>query len=63
MPTPTTLNPQQAGACAGVKTREPVQKDQPYGERSYGVADPEDHDWYFATHVRDVAPEDMQPPA
>lgn len=36
-------------------------KDQFYGDRHYGAADPEGHHWYFAQHVRDVAPEDMKP--
>lgn len=35
-------------------------EDQFYGDRSYGVQDPEGHEWYFATHVRDVSPEEMQ---
>lgn len=35
-------------------------EDQFYGDRSYGVADPEGHEWIFATHVRDVSPEEMQ---
>lgn len=34
-----------------------------YGDRRYGAEDPEGHHWYFATHVRDVAPEDMKPPS
>jgi uncharacterized glyoxalase superfamily protein PhnB len=38
-------------------------RDQFYGDRRYGAADPEGHHWYFAQHVRDVAPEDMKPPA
>jgi PhnB protein len=38
-------------------------EDQFYGDRRYGVEDPEGHHWYFAQHVRDVAPEDMKPPA
>lgn len=38
--------------------REP--EDQFYGDRNYGVADPEGHEWYFATHVRDVTDEEMQ---
>jgi PhnB protein len=38
-------------------------EDQFYGDRRYGAVDPEGHEWYFATHVRDVAPEDMKPPA
>ena len=39
--------------------REP--QDQFYGDRNYGAADPEGHHWYFAQHVRDVAPEEMKP--
>ena len=38
-------------------------QDQYYGDRRYGAADPEGHQWYFAQHIRDVAPEDMKPPA
>jgi uncharacterized glyoxalase superfamily protein PhnB len=38
-------------------------KDQFYGDRRYGAEDPEGHQWFFAQHVRDVAPEDMKPPA
>ncbi len=41
-------------------TAEP--EDQFYGDRRYGAKDPEGHEWFFATHVRDVAPEDMKPP-
>ena len=37
--------------------------DQFYGDRRYGAEDPEGHQWFFATHVREVAPEDMKPPA
>lgn len=37
--------------------------DQFYGDRTYRAVDPEGHRWIFATHVRDVAPEDLQPPA
>ena len=44
----------EAGATI---VREP--QDQFYGDRSYGAADPEGHEWYFATHVRDVAPEEF----
>jgi uncharacterized glyoxalase superfamily protein PhnB len=36
--------------------------DQFYGDRRYGAEDPEGHVWYFATHVRDVPPEEMKPP-
>jgi PhnB protein len=35
--------------------------DQFYGDRSYAAEDPEGHQWSFAEHVRDVAPEDMHP--
>ena len=38
-------------------------EDQFYGDRRYGAEDPEGHHWFFAQHVRDVAPEDMAPPA
>ena len=38
-------------------------KDQFYGDRRYAAEDPEGHVWYFAQHVRDVAPEDMKMPA
>jgi uncharacterized glyoxalase superfamily protein PhnB len=33
-----------------------------YGDRTYRARDPEGHEWYFLTHVRDVAPEDLVPP-
>lgn len=32
-----------------------------YGDRRYGAEDSEGHHWYFATHVRDVPPEEMRP--
>lgn len=37
-------------------------EDKFYGDRTYEVNDLEGHRWVFAQHVRDVAPEDMQPP-
>jgi PhnB protein len=36
-------------------------KDQFYGDRRYGAEDPEGHQWFFATHVRDFDPETMKP--
>ena len=36
--------------------------DQFYGDRHYAAEDPEGHVWYFATHIRDVAPEEMKQP-
>jgi PhnB protein len=39
--------------AAGAKViQEP--KDQFYGDRNCGLADPEGHTWYFGTHIRDV---------
>ncbi|MGI9592079.1 MAG: VOC family protein [Myxococcota bacterium] len=35
-------------------------EDQPYGDRNYRASDPEGHRWIFATHVRDVSPEEIQ---
>jgi PhnB protein len=31
-----------------------------YGDRRYGVADPEGHEWYFAQHIRDVSTAEMK---
>ncbi len=33
-------------------------EDRPYGDRVYHAIDPEGHDWFFATRVKDVAPEE-----
>jgi uncharacterized glyoxalase superfamily protein PhnB len=33
-----------------------------WGDRMYYAQDAEGHHWNFATHVKDVAPEDMKPP-
>ncbi len=38
-------------------------EDQFYGDRRYGATDPEGHHWFFATKVRDVAPEDLKIPS
>lgn len=35
-------------------------EDQFYGDRTYAFRDPEGHAWSFATHVRDVSPQEMQ---
>ena len=50
---------EQAKKAGATILEEPT--DQFYGDRRYGAADPEGHRWYFAQHVRDVAPEDMKP--
>ncbi|MFL6208364.1 MAG: VOC family protein [Pyrinomonadaceae bacterium] len=44
---------------AGATLKRPV-ADQFYGDRTGGVEDPFGHIWYIATHVEDVAPEEMQ---
>ncbi len=49
---------QHAKAAGADIQREP--EDQFYGARTYWVHDPEGHSWSFATHVRDVSPEEMQ---
>jgi PhnB protein len=36
--------------------REPA--DQSYGDRNCMVADPEGHQWWFAQHLRETAPEE-----
>ena len=47
-----------AAKAAGAEIRtEP--EDQWYGDRQYEAVDPEGHVWYFATHVKDVSPEEM----
>lgn len=33
--------------------------DQFYGDRSYSIEDPEGNQWHFATHTRDVSPEEI----
>jgi PhnB protein len=45
--------------AAGSKSlREPT--DQFYGDRMAGIEDPFGFQWYIATHVKDVSPEEMQ---
>ncbi|MDP6606406.1 MAG: hypothetical protein QF664_09145 [Dehalococcoidia bacterium] len=50
-----TSNARAAGATI---LQQPT--DQFYGDRRYGALDLEGHEWYFATHVRDVSEEEMQ---
>lgn len=47
---------ERAKAAGAEIAEEPA--DQKYGDRRYTAKDPEGHHWFFATHVRDVAPED-----
>jgi PhnB protein len=44
--------------AAGAKVVRPV-KDQFYGDRSGSFEDPFGHQWHLATHVEDVAPEEI----
>ncbi|MBI1789007.1 MAG: VOC family protein [Acidobacteria bacterium] len=45
--------------AAGAKLVRPV-ANQFYGDRTGGVKDPFGHDWYIATHVEDLSPEELQ---
>ena len=45
----------EAGATI---TEEPT--DKFYGDRNYGCEDPEGHQWWFATHVKEVPMEEME---
>ena len=49
----------QRAISAGGKVTQPL-KDQFYGDRSGNLIDPFGHTWTIATHVEDVAPEEMQ---
>ena len=42
---------------AGATITEPP-ADQDYGERRFGVTDPEGHKWFFAQTIADVEPAD-----
>jgi PhnB protein len=43
--------------AAGAEIIRPPE-DQEYGDRRYDVADPEGHRWYFASQIREAAPEE-----
>jgi PhnB protein len=43
---------------AGAKIKRPV-ADQFYGDRTGGLEDPFGHQWWIATHIEDVSPEEM----
>jgi len=47
----------ESAKSAGAQIREEP-TDQEYGERRYTAEDPEGHVWFFATPIREVAPED-----
>ena len=48
----------QAIATGAKSVREPA--DQFYGDRSAGVEDPFGFQWHFATHIKDLSPEEMK---
>ena len=45
--------------AAGAKERRPV-KDQFYGDRTGSFEDPFGHVWHIATHLEDIAPDELQ---
>jgi len=49
---------QKAIAAGSKSLREPT--DQFYGDRMAGIEDPFGFQWYIATHVKDVSPEEMK---
>lgn len=48
---------QQALAAGATSTQEP--RLEFYGDKTAAVKGPEGNDWYFATHVEDVAPDEL----
>jgi len=50
---------EQASEAGAEILAEPA--DQFYGDRTYAAFDLEGHRWYFHQHVKDVAPEEMNP--
>ena len=48
----------QAVAAGGASLREPT--DEFYGDRSAAVKDAYGNQWWLATHIEDVSPEEMQ---
>lgn len=51
---------ERAKAAGATIAMEPA--DQFYGDRLYRAIDPEGHRWMFATHLRDVPPEEWEVP-
>jgi uncharacterized glyoxalase superfamily protein PhnB len=48
----------KAMEAGGTSLREPT--DEFYGDRSAGVSDSQGNQWWMATHVEDVTPEEME---
>ena len=51
---------ERAKAAGATILSEP--EDQFYGDRMYRTKDIEGHEWFFATHIRDVPMDEMVPP-
>jgi PhnB protein len=49
----------EKAVTAGAKVKSKVEN-KFYGDRMGGIEDPFGHQWYVATHVEDVSPEEMQ---
>ncbi len=49
----------EQAVAAGARLTRPV-ADQFYGDRTGGLEDPFGHQWYIATHIEDVSPEEMK---
>ena len=49
----------EQAVAAGAKITQPVDN-KFYGDRSGAVTDPYGHTWYVATHVEDVAPDELR---
>jgi PhnB protein len=45
--------------AAGAKITRPI-ADQFYGDRTGGIEDPSGQNWYVATHIKDVSPEELE---
>jgi len=48
----------KAIAAGAVSLREPT--DEFYGDRSAGIKDPSGNQWWIATHIEDVSPDEMK---
>ena len=49
---------QKALSAGATSVQEPT--DQYYGDRSCGVKGPQGNQWWFATHIEDLSPEEVQ---
>ena len=57
------LNPEKAvqgqgGSAGGESLQEPV--DQFYGDRKAGIKDPDGKQWWIATRIEDLSPEELE---